>query len=105
MSWYIYSVIIPAFNAEKTIARCLDSLVSQLTGAEEIIVVDDGSADATVQVVDEYAGRYPDIRLIRKRNGGPSSARNAGILAAKGDYILFADSDDFVMPHYFETLN
>ncbi len=84
------SVIIPAYNAEKTIGRCLDSLFMQDYGGEfEVIVVDDGSTDSTPNIV----SKYERVRLIRQANAGPAAARNKGALNAKGDIILFTDSD------------
>lgn len=99
-----YSVIIPAYNAEKTIERCLDSLLPQLPEDGEIILVDDGSVDRTLDICKEYTCRSDQLRVISKANGGVSSARNAGLDAAQGTYILFVDSDDIVTSDYFQQL-
>ena len=86
------SVIIPAYNAEKTISNCLDSIMKQdCTEEYEVIVVDDGSTDSTPNIVSEYK----NVRLIRQKNSGPASARNEGASRAKGDIILYTDSDCF----------
>ena len=84
------SVVIPAYNAEKTIAACLDSLMKQdYSGDYEVLVVDDGSADSTPDIV----SGYERVRLIKQANAGPAAARNKGAAAAKGEIILFTDSD------------
>jgi GT2 family glycosyltransferase len=82
------SVIIPAFNAEKELAGCLKALQSQSLPPDQIIVVDDGSTDQTFQVANQHK-----VKVIRQANQGPATARNAGVAAAKGDLILFTDSD------------
>ncbi|MBI5142728.1 MAG: glycosyltransferase [Nitrospirae bacterium] len=97
------SVVIPAYNAEKYIAETLDSVMAQTYTDFEVLVVDDGSKDGTVSIAERYAELHPDqIRLIRKPNGGPSSARNAGIKAARGAYIAFNDADDLWLPEKLE---
>ena len=98
------SVIIPIYNAEKTLRRCLDSLLPQARGCAELILVNDGSTDGSEQICLLYSSAYPEVRYIRKENGGVSSARNAGLAAAEGDYVTFVDSDDYVSPNYFTTL-
>lgn len=100
-----YSVIIPAYNAEATIERCLDSLLNKLPASAELLVVNDGSKDRTGQICKGYAEKYPAIRYFEKENGGVSSARNLGLDHAVGEYILFADSDDYVEPGYWETID
>ncbi len=90
-----FSVIIPAFNAAATLARAIESVRAQSWPAHEIIVVDDGSSDATAEV----AGRFGDaVRLIRQGNRGVSVARNAGAAAASGDWLAFLDADDWYAP-------
>lgn len=96
------SVIIPVYNAEKTLKSCLDSLLKQTVKDIEIIVVDDGSTDGSPQICDEYAERY-GITVIHKPNGGVSTARNRGIEEAKGKYLMFCDSDDWVEETYVEV--
>jgi glycosyltransferase involved in cell wall biosynthesis len=93
------SVIIPAFNAASTIVRALDSVLTQTGRATEIIVIDDGSADDTVAVVRRRVAGLPNVKLIEmKRNRGVSAARNAGIDAARGQFIAFLDADDVWLP-------
>lgn len=99
------SVIVPVYNVEKYLPKCLDSLVNQTLEDIEIIVVNDGSPDNSQVIIDEYASRYPGkIRPLIKENGGLSDARNFGITYAKGEYIGFVDSDDYVRNDMFEIL-
>lgn len=102
---YRYSVIIPVYNAEKTLERCLDSLCCQGRTDVQIIAVDDGSADGSLSLLNEYARRYPFLEVISQPNSGVSEARNRGIDAATGTYLTFVDSDDFVSEDYFEVLD
>ena len=99
-----YSVIIPVYNAEKTLRRCVDSLLNQNCSDMELILVNDGSPDGSGAICEEYADRYPCVVYINKPNGGVSTARNAGLDAAKGKYVLFVDSDDYVSENYFHEL-
>lgn len=98
------SVIVPVYNAEKTIARCIETLLGQTYGNIELLLVDDGSKDGSLAICREYAEKDNRITVIHKENGGVSSARNAGIEMAKGDYILFVDSDDYVEPDYVSAM-
>ena len=100
-----YSVIIPVYNAERTLRRCLDSLVDQSFDDYELLLINDGSTDGSDAICCEYAAAYPQIRYFAKKNGGVSSARNLGLEQAKGKYILFVDSDDYVAENYFQVLN
>ena len=100
----LVSVIIPAYNIEDYIGRCLDSVISQTYKNLEIIVVDDGSRDHTGEILDNYAKKDRRIKVIHKENGGVSSARNKGIEAAEGDYIGFIDGDDLIEPEMYKTL-
>jgi len=102
---YKYSVIIPIYKAEKTLRRCVDSLLSQNYTDAEIILVNDGSPDNCGAICEEYAEKYPQVKYICKENGGVSSARNAGLDAASGEYVTFVDSDDWVTEDYFEQLD
>ena len=88
------SIIIPVYNVEKYLAECLDSALAQTLQPIEIICVDDGSTDSSPEILDRYAAACDSLRVIRKENGGLSSARNAGLAAAQGEYILSLDSDD-----------
>ncbi len=92
------SLIIPVYNAEKYIAECLDSLLDQDLSPEEyeIICVNDGSRDNSLSILETYAGRHTNVRIITKENGGVTTARNTGLTAAKGDYIWFVDADDLI---------
>lgn len=90
------SVIVPVYNAEKYLRKCVDSIVDQTYRKLEIILVDDGSQDNSGMICDEYAQRDERVKVIHKENGGPASARNEGIKAATGDYVAFVDSDDWL---------
>ena len=98
------SVIIPAYNISHYVGECLDSLVHQTYKDMEIIVVDDGCTDNTCSIVEEYVSKYPQVSLLHKKNGGLSDARNFGIPYAKGEYIAFLDSDDFVDVTLYEKM-
>ena len=98
------SIIVPAYNCAGFLTRCVDSLLAQTYGTLEIILVDDGSTDATPEICDGLAAADSRVSVIHKPNGGVSSARNEGIDAAKGDYIAFADADDYVNPDHIECL-
>ena len=98
------SVIVPAYNAEKTIERCMDGLVNQSYQPTEIIVIDDGSSDNTGTILDQYAVRNENIRVIHQRNAGVSAARNRGLDEALSECILFVDSDDAIGERFVETL-
>ena len=89
------SIVVPVYNAENYLKKCVDSLIQQTYKDIEIILVNDGSTDSSLSICHEYQKIDDRISVIDKENGGASSARNAGIKAAKGDYIMFADSDDF----------
>jgi glycosyltransferase involved in cell wall biosynthesis len=100
------SVIVPMYNVENYIKECLDSLVNQTLKDMEVIVVNDGSTDGGVEIVESYCKKYPDlIRLVHKENGGLSDARNYGIPYAKGKYIGFLDSDDYVESTMYEKMS
>lgn len=98
------SVVVPIYNVEAYLARCIDSILKQTYSNLEIILVDDGATDCSGEIVDRYAGLDNRIIPIHKINGGLSDARNAGIDIATGDYICFVDSDDLIHPQYVETL-
>lgn len=90
------SIIIPAYNAEKTIERCLKSICKQthMENITEVLIVDDGSTDSTCEIVEKFVKKDPLFKLVKKENGGVSSARNKGIHQAVGEFIVFCDSDD-----------
>ncbi len=90
------SIIIPVYNGEKVISRCIDSILNQSFKAYEIIVVDDGSKDNTAEIVKAYRKANDNVRLLQKSNGGAGSARNTGIKNARGEFIMFIDADDII---------
>ena len=92
------SVIVPVYQVEQYLAKCLDSILAQTFADFELILVDDGTRDDCPRIMDEYAAKDARIRLVHKENGGLSSARNAGLDIARGEYIAFVDSDDTVEP-------
>jgi len=98
------SVIIPVYQVEAYLSRCVDSILAQTFAAFELILVDDGSSDAGGEICDAYAAKDSRIRVIHQKNAGVSAARNAGLQAAKGTYIGFVDADDWVFPDYLQTL-
>lgn len=100
----LISVILPIYNVEKYLSRCLDSVIGQTHKNIEIILVDDGSTDNSYKICEEYAKNDKRIVIIHKENGGLSDARNVGIKKAKGDYITLIDSDDYVEKDYVEFL-
>lgn len=99
------SVVIPVYNVEQYIQRCVTSLVSQDYRDCEIILVDDGSTDRSGIICDDLASAMPQIRVLHKPNGGAASARNYGLQNACGVYVVFVDSDDWVDPDYFSVLD
>ena len=100
----LISVIVPIYNVEKYLARCVGSIVNQTYKNLEIILVDDGSPDRCPQMCDDYAEKDSRIKVVHKKNGGLSDARNAGMAVATGEYISFIDSDDYVSDDFFECL-
>lgn len=98
------SVIVPIYNVEEYLPRCVESLLSQTYKNFELILVDDGSPDRCPELCDIYEKKYECIRTLHKVNGGLSDARNAGIEIARGEYVTFVDSDDYVDPLYLELL-
>ena len=98
------SVIVAAYNIEKYLARCLDSICSQTYHNLEIFVVDDGSTDKTPQICDEYAAKDERIRVIHQNNMGLSGARNSALKEASGEYIGYVDGDDYIEPDMYENM-
>ena len=99
------SIIIPVYNVEAYLADCLDSILAQTFESFEVILVDDGSTDGSPAIAQKYADAHSEqIRYYRKENGGPGLARNFGISKAKGDYLMFVDSDDIVDPEMLTDL-
>lgn len=99
-----FSLIIPAYNVEKYIKKCLDSVLNQTYNDYEIIIINDGSTDNTSKILESYKSNKK-IKIINQENKGLSNARNTGVSNAKGDYILFIDSDDFIEKELLEILN
>ena len=100
----LVSVIVPAYNVAPYLEQCLESIVAQTYTHLEVIVVDDGSTDASGAIADEWAVRDRRVRVIHQPNAGLSAARNTGLNAMQGTYVTFIDSDDFVAPQYVERL-
>ena len=98
------SILIPIYNVEKYLPRCLDSLLNQTLTDIEIICVNDGSIDNSLKLLKQYQAQDNRIIIVDKKNGGLPSARNAGLDRARGEYVGFVDSDDYVEPSMFETL-
>ena len=98
------SIIVPVYNVEEYLERCLDSLVNQTLKDIEIIIVNDGSTDGSKEIIQKYLNKYKNIVYLEKENGGLSSARNYGIPYAKGEYIGFVDSDDYVEFTMYEKM-
>lgn len=98
------SVIIPIYQVEKYLERCIKSVINQSYKNIEIILIDDGSTDHCPTICDEYAQKDSRIIVIHKQNGGLSSARNSGLLACNGDYVSFIDSDDYIDEHMIEIM-
>lgn len=97
-----FSIIIPVYNSEKYIKRCLDSIISQNCDDIEIIVINDGSTDSTMEILKEYKKNH--LKIYSIENSGVSSARNYGLSLAKGDFIVFVDSDDFLADNFFDEI-
>ncbi len=100
----MYSVVIPVYQAEDTLERCVRSWLAQTEADLELILVDDGSRDGSGALCDAFAKEDRRIRVIHQQNAGVSAARNAGIAAANGDFVLFTDSDDYVSPEYLQKM-
>lgn len=98
------SIIVPVYNCENYLLKCMHSIIAQTYTNLEIILVDDGSTDASGDICEEIASKDNRVTVIHKSNGGPASARNKGIDCANGSYIMFIDSDDFAMPQLVEEL-
>ena len=101
----IISIIVPIYNVREYLPRCVESVLANDTRDCELILVDDGSTDGSAQLCDQYAKEHPElIRVIHQANAGPGAARNTGIAAARGEWFLFADSDDRLAPQALERL-
>ena len=100
----LISVIVPVYDVEAYLPKCLDSLLAQTWQNFELLLVDDGSPDGSWNIMGDYAARDSRVRIFKKENGGVSSARNFGMDEAKGEYLGFVDPDDWVSPHYLEWM-
>lgn len=100
----LISVIVPVYNVESYLEKCIESIQNQSYKSLEIILVNDGSTDSSGDICDKYAACDKRIRVIHQKNGGISSARNTGLEVANGDYIAFVDSDDYIEPKMYEDL-
>lgn len=104
MAPLLISVIIPVYNAERTLRECVDSVLQQDMKDFELILVDDGSKDASPVICDEYASKDNRVRVIHQQNAGVSAARNRGLDIAQGEWITFVDSDDSIGAHFFDEV-
>ena len=104
MNLPIISIIIPVYNAEKELKKCVESILRQTQKNIEIILIDDGSADASLSICQKYAEGDCRVKVVHQKNAGVSAARNAGIEVANGQYIGFVDSDDWIAPEMYERL-
>ena len=100
-----FSIIIPVYNVEPYLRECLDSVLAQTCAEWEAMCINDGSTDGSLDILQEYAANDARFRIINQPNKGLSAARNAGIRAAKGEYLFFLDSDDWIVPDALERLN
>lgn len=100
----LISIIVPIYNSEKTIMRCIESIISQSYKNFEILLIDDGSTDNSFKICTSYSQKDKRIKSFHKKNEGVSSSRNYGLNIAQGEYITFIDSDDYVLEHYLEHL-
>lgn len=100
----LISIIIPVYNVEQYLDRCLDSIVKQTYSVLDIILIDDGSKDSSSEICDTWAKKDRRIHVIHQKNSGQAAARNVGLAIAKGKYIAFVDSDDVVEPDYISTM-
>ena len=100
----VISIIVPIYNIEKFLPCCIDSILAQTFTEWELILVDDGSSDTCGSICDEYATKDGRIRVIHKPNGGLTSARNAGLVMASGEWVMYLDGDDWIEPEMLELL-
>ena len=92
----LVSIVIPVYNGEKYLRKCLDSIIGQTYQAWELLLIDDGSSDSSGDICDEYAAKNEKIKVLHKENGGQASARNTGLTMAQGEYVSFVDCDDWL---------
>ena len=99
-----FSIIVPVYNSEKYLKLCIESILNQRNTDFELLLINDGSKDGSINIINEYVKNDKRVILINKENGGASSARNMGLDFAKGEMIVFIDSDDTVGPNYLNDL-
>lgn len=100
------SIVIPVYNTDTYLRKCVDSIINQKDISKEIILVDDGSTDSSGKICEEYASKYPYIHTLHIENSGPATAKNVGLKLAKGEYVSFTDSDDELEPTmFYEMVN
>lgn len=100
----LITIVVPIYNVEKYIRRCLDSILNQTFTNYEVLMIDDGSTDSSSEICDEYQKKYSNFKAIHKQNGGLGYARNTGIENANGDYIVFIDGDDYISNNHIENI-
>lgn len=100
-----FSIIVPVYNTEKYLKRCIESLINQSYKNFEVILINDGSTDNSQQVIDNYTSEYSFIKSFKKKNSGVADTRNFGIMNSTGEYIIFVDSDDYISEKMLEILN
>lgn len=105
MSDTLISIIVPVYNSEKSLHKCIDSILCQTYKSIELLLINDGSKDHSGEICEEYANKDSRVRVFHKENGGVSSARNVGLDNARGEWITFCDSDDTVMPEWIENFS
>lgn len=98
------SVVVPVYNIEKYLMECLESIAAQTLDGIQVLLIDDGSKDSSGQICKDFIVTHPNFEYFYKENGGTASARNVGLTHARGEYIGFVDSDDWIEPHMFETM-
>lgn len=98
MNNFVFSIIVPIYNVESYLRICIDSILLQKYQCFELLLIDDGSTDTSSEICRDYSEKYSNIKYVKKENGGVSSSRNVGLSLAKGQYIIFADSDDVLFP-------
>lgn len=101
---HLISVIVPIYNVEKYVKKCIESIINQTYRNIEIILVDDGSIDKSGEICDEYSFRDNRIKVLHQRNRGPAAARKEGVLLATGKYIGYVDGDDWIEPDMYKNL-
>ena len=100
----IFSIIVPAYQVEQYIEECIDSIIKQDFKSYEVIIIDDGSTDGTTKICNELGNKYDNVKVIHQNNQGLSAARNAGLYVANGHYVIFLDSDDFILDFALKNL-